>query len=158
MKLFIKRNTSLDKSCFTVYDELGNEKYKASFTGSKSVSKLIVSDSSDKAVLKIRKIPIVGTHTFAFKAGKHHITFVMIISSNRILGYYYGNNWHINGEIAKGNFSIIDVDNSVIATLKKHTDYIELNITDDSDELYCVATSICTNLINTVDKLAIQAV
>ena len=108
--------------------------------------------------MKIRKIPIVGTHTFTFKAGKHHITFVMIISSNKILGYYYGNNWHINGEIAKSNFSIIDVDNSVLATLKKHPDYIELNITDDSDELYCVATSICTNLINTVDKLAMQAV
>lgn len=158
MKLFIKRNTSPDKSCFTVFDEHGNEKYNVSFTGSKSVSKLIVSDNSDKAVLKIRKIPIVGTHTFAFKAGKHHITFVMIISSNRILGYYYGNNWHINGEIAKGNFSIIDVDNSVIATLRKHTDYSEINITDDSDALYCVATSICTNLINTVDKLVIQAV
>ena len=158
MKLFIKRNISPDKSCFTVFDEYGNEKYNATFTGSKSVSKLIVSDNADKTVLKIRKIPIVGTHTFAFKSGKHHITFVMIISSNRILGYYYGNNWHINGEIAKGNFSIIDVDNTVIATQSKHTRYIELNITDDSDELYCVATSICTNLINTVDKFAMQAV
>ena len=132
MKLFIKRNTSPDKSCITVYDEFGNEKYKASFTGSKSVSKLIVSDSADKAVMKIRKIPIVGTHTFAFKAGKHHITFVMIISSNRILGYYYGNNWHINGEIAKGNFSIIDVDNSVIATLKNNPDYIEIPTYDEN--------------------------
>ena len=158
MKLFIKRNTSPDKSCFTVFDEYGNEKFNATFTGSKSVSKLIVSDNADKTVLKIRKIPIVGTHTFAFKSGKHHITFVMIISPNGILGYYYGNNWHINGEIAKGNFSIIDVDNTVIATQSKHTRYIELNITDDSDELYCVATSICTNLINTVDKFAIQAV
>lgn len=158
MKLFIKRNTSPDKSCFTIFDEHGNEKYNASFTGSKSVSKLIVSDNTDKAVLKIRKIPIVGTHSFAFKVGKHHIKFVMIISSNRILGYFYGNNWHINGEIAKGNFSIIDVDNTVIASQSKHTDYIELNIADDSDELYCLATSICTNLINTVDKLAIQAV
>lgn len=158
MKLFIKRNISPDKSCFTVFDEYGNEKYNATFTGSKSVSKLIVSDNADKTVLKIRKIPIVGTHTFAFKLGKHHITFVMIISPNGILGYYYGNNWHINGEIAKGNFSIIDVDNTVIATQSKHTRYIELNITDDSDELYCVATSICTNLINTVDKFAMQAV
>lgn len=158
MKLFIKRNISPDKSCFTVFDEYGNEKYNATFTGSKSVSKLIVSDNADKTVLKIRKIPIVGTHTFAFKSGKHHITFVMIISPNGILGYYYGNNWHINGEIANGNFSIIDVDNSVIATLRKNTDYSELNITDDCDELYCVATSICTNLINTVDKFAMQAV
>ena len=85
MKLFIKRNTSPDKSCFTVFDEYGNEKYNAAFTGSKSVSKLIVSDNAEKAVLKIRKIPIVGTHTFAFKAGKHHITFVMIISSNSLI-------------------------------------------------------------------------
>lgn len=158
MKLFIKRNTSPDKSCFTVFDEYGNEKYNVSFTGSKAVSKLIVLDNSDNFVLKIRKIPIVGAHTFAFKAGKHHITFVMIISSKGIRGYYYGNNWHINGEIATGNFSIIDVDNSVIALQSKHTDYLELDITDDSDELYCVATSICTNLINTVDKLVIQAV
>lgn len=158
MKLFLKRNISSEKSCFTIFDELGYEKYSAVFTGSKSASRINVADNKNKTVLKIRKVPLVGTHTFVFKAGKSHVTFVTVVSQKGIHGYYYGNNWHISGDAASGSFSIIDVDNTVISSQIKHADCMELIIPDKSNELYCLATSICLNLFNTVDKLAIQAV
>lgn len=158
MKLFIKRSVSPDKTCFTVFNNNGSEKYYACFKGNKPVSKIIVTDKNNNPVLKIRKIPVVGTHTFVFKSGKSHITFVTVLSTKGIFAYFYGNNWHINGNLAKGNFSIIDVDNSEIAQQIKHIDYVELDVLDASNELYCVAASICINLINTVDNLAIQTV
>ena len=56
------------------------------------------------------------------------------------------------------NFTIIDVDKSVILRHIKHTDFCELIIERESAELYCIAASVCANLINTVDKFAVQAV
>lgn len=158
MKLYIKRSVSPDKSCFNVFAELGNEKYNVTFAGKKPVSKIVISDCNNNTVLTIRRIPIVGAQTYVFKAGKSHLTFVALISQSSIVGHYYGNNWHISGDIATGCYSIIDVDKSVISTQKKLADYSELTINNDKDELYCVATSVCINLINTVDKLAVQAV
>ena len=56
------------------------------------------------------------------------------------------------------NFSIIDVDNSVISSQQNCGGSVELDITDESNELYCISASVCTSLINTVDKFAVQSV
>ncbi len=158
MKLFIKRDISAGDSAFTVFDELGKEKYYVLFTKTKSTVSLKITDTQNNTVVTIRKLPIVGTNTFVFRKRKNHITFVIVKSSKGIFCNYYGNNWHINGEITTKNFSIIDVDNSVIAIQRKCGEALELNITEDKNELYCICTSVCINLINTVDKLAMQAV
>lgn len=158
MKLFIRRDVSAGNSCFTVFDESGNEKYKAVFSSNRQNGSMSVFDNKKNVVLKIRKVPLVGTHTFAFKAGKSHITFVTVISQNNFHCNYYGSNWHLCGNVMSGNFSIIDVDNTVISSQIKYADYLELDVINNENELYCMATSICLNLINTVDKLAIQAV
>ena len=93
-----------------------------------------------------------------FKAGKSHITFVIAITSKGVYSNFYGNNWHINGEIASKNYSIVDVDNTVIAINKNQGNQCELTVYDSNNELYSIATSVCINMLNTVDKLAIQAV
>ena len=158
MKLFIKRDKSTGDSGFTVFDELGYEKYYAVFVKSKSTVKINLTDTQNNIVLKIRKLPLVGTNTFVFKADKKQLTFVVVCSSKGIFCNYYGNNWHIQGETISKHYSIIDVDNSVIASQKNCGESVELTITDKSNELNCIATSICLSLINTVDKFAVQAV
>ncbi len=158
MKLFLKRDISANDSVFTVFDELGKEKYDILFANKNSSVSLKITDIQKNTVATIRRLPIVGTNTFVFKKNKKHITFVIVNSSKGIFCNYYGKNWHIKGEIATKNFSIIDVDNSVIAMQKKIGDALELNIAEDKNELYCISTSICISLINTVDKLAVQAV
>lgn len=158
MKLFIKRDVSDTSSAFTVFDELGHEKYYSLNLKSKTNKTLVITDTEKNIVAKIRQIPFGGAKSFVFKVGKSHITFVIAITSKGIYSNFYGNNWHINGEIASKNFSILDVDNTVIASNKKYGEYSELTVTDTVNELYSIATSICVNMINTVDKLAIQAV
>lgn len=158
MKLFIKRSVSPDELCFNIFDELSNQKYRACLIGSKSVLKIIVCDGSGNAVLKIRKIPLAINGAFVFKTRKKYITFLTVTSSKGISGYFYGNNWHVQGNLASGCFSIIDVDNTVISNQVKHGGYIELEVCNSENELFCIATAVCASLFNTVDKLVIQTV
>lgn len=151
---------SLGKSAFVIYDESGNNKYLASVGKTKVGGKfnIIITDSIGNTAARIRQLPIVGTNTFVFKVNKKHVTFVVVPTQKGAYSYFYGNNWHINGELLSKNFVIIDVDKSVILRHSKHSGYCELEILSEKNELYCVAASICANLINTVEKLAVQAV
>lgn len=160
MRLFLKRDTSLGNSAFVICDESGSGKYFAQVGKTKVGGKynIIISGADGSTAAKIRELPIVGTNTFVFKVDKKHVTFVVIPTPNGLNSYFYGNNWHINGELASKDFIIIDVDKSVIMRHVKHADYCELDIIRESEELYCVAASVCANLINTVEKLAVQAV
>ncbi len=160
MRLFLKRDVSLGESAFVVCDELGENKYFADVGKTKVGGKfyIIISDAEGQTAAKIRELPIVGTKTFVFKVNKSHITFVILPTANGLSCNFYGNNWHINGDLSSKNFTIIDVDKSVILRHIKHTDHCELEIERESAELYCVAASICANLINTVEKFAVQAV
>lgn len=158
MKLFIKRDISDTSSMFIISDELGNEKYYSLNLKSKTNKAFAITDTQRNVLAKVRQIPFGGAQSFVFKVGKSHITFVIAITSKGVYSNFYGNNWHINGDIASKNFSIFDVDNTVIAINKNFGEYSELTVTDSTNELYTIATSICINMINTVDKFAIQAV
>ena len=160
MRLFLKRDVSLGESAFVVCDESGESKYLVQVGKTKVGGKfnIIISDAEGQTAAKIRELPIVGTKTFVFKVNKKHVTFVAVPTANGVYSYFYGNNWHISGELASKNFVIIDVDKSEILRHSKRSGYCELEIFRESEEMYCVAVSICANLINTVEKLAVQAV
>ena len=159
MKLHLKRDLSASDAGFTVFDESGMEKYRAVSVKTKVTKKtnLFLLDGNGNTAAKIRRLPIVGTYTFVLKVAKSHITFVIVPTKNGILSYFYGNNWHINGSISAKDFTIIDVDKSVILSHRKHADYCTLEIFDEDNELYCVAAAICANLINTIEKPVVQA-
>lgn len=158
MKLFLRRDTSSEGALFTVYDDLGKEKYYVISKKSKVKSGFVILDSDKNIAARIHKIPLVGTNLFDFKVNKKHITFVCLPIQNGINCYFYGNNWRIIGDAVTKNFSIADVDNSIIASQNKNASDYELDIFSAPDELYCISASICINLINTVDNLAAQAV
>ncbi len=158
MKLFLKRDLSADNNAFTVYDELGCVKYLvlSKQPGSKSKINLSVCDSDGKPVARIRKVPIAGTNTFMLKANKRRVTLVLLITSKGMYCNFYGVNWHISGELVTKNFSIMDVDNSLIMQHFHFADRCELEINDEVNELFCLTTAICVNLINTTDARALQ--
>ncbi len=159
MKLHLQRDVSAGDVRFLVFDESGNEKYRAVSVKTKVTKNLNLSvlDRSGNVSAKIRRLPLVGANAFVLKVGKSHITFVTLFTKNGIFSYFYGNNWHINGSIAEKNFTIIDVDKTVILSHRKHSEYCTLEIFDPDNELYCIAASICANLINTVEKPAVKA-
>lgn len=158
MKLFIKRDISDLNSSFAVFDEFGNQKYNAIFKKSKTNFRISLLDNNKNTVLKIRKVPMVGANTFAIKSDKGHLTLVLVVSKKEIYCNFYGNNWHIVGDVLKKEYQIIDVDNTIISTQNRLADAVTLNVYNPSNELYCIATALCVGFINTVDKLAVQAV
>lgn len=163
MKLFVNRDISACDVCFEIYDELGREKYKANERRTKpavqkKTAKLDITDKNKAVCARIRQLPIVGVSSFSLKAPKKSATLVIMKAHAGVSCRFYGNNWHIVGDIASKEFSIIDVDNAVIASQSKKNSGFVLEITDSENELICLAASLCINMINTVDKPALQTV
>lgn len=158
MKLHLKRDVSAGDACFSVFDESGAEKFRAVQVSTKVTKRtnLILLDNQGNTAAKIRRLPIVGTCTFVLKVGRAHITFVIVPTKNGILSNFYGNNWHINGSIAAKDFTVSDVDNTVILSHRRHADHCTLEIFDPENELYCIAVSVCANLINTIEKPVVK--
>lgn len=158
MKLFIRRNISADKNAFTLFDEQGCEKYNIIPIKKKGYSGFKICAMDDKVMCKVRKMPIATVNTYSIRDKSRRINFVCVPVSGSIKCHFYGVNWHITGDAISKNFAILDVDNSVIATHKTIMSDYELNVFDKANELIAIATSICIDLINTVDNRATQAV
>lgn len=162
MKLFVKRDLSAPEAGFTVFDESGNPKYYAVFKNTHSAVKLRVTDTNENLVAKIHRMAIPAIYAFSMTASKKNAKLMIGSTKDKMQCYYYGLNWHICGDIISKDFSIIDVDNTCIATHRtsfcSKTDCCELEIFNNTNELFCVTTSICINLFNTVDNLVTQAV
>lgn len=163
MKLFIRRDISSSDICFVIFDELGKEKYsamlkKSRHSVSKNSIKLDLIDEHKTVVARIRQLPIVGVRSFSLKTDKSAATLVIMTALNSAQCRFYGSNWHIVGNIAAKEFTIIDVDNAVISAQHKHNSGYELMIQDSVNELIALLTALCINMINTVDNRIIQAV
>ena len=163
LKLFIIRDTSPSGICFEISDELGNQKYSAVFKKTKrgvpkNNIRLDIKDSERNAVAKIRQLPIVGVSSFSLKTEKSAATLVVMMSASGVSCRFYGNNWHICGNIASKEFTVIDVDNAVIASQTKQSSGFLLEIPNSDNELLGLAAALCVNMINTVDKPALQTV
>ena len=159
MRLFIKRDKSSNEQDFVIFSESGDERYRTQRkkSGSEKSMNIKICGTDGQIRAKIRKMPFPATNIFVLRADKSRITFVVVPTKNGLLSYFYGNNWHINGSIAAKNFTIIDVDKSVILSHRKHASYCTLEIFDEENELYCIAASICANLVNTIEKPAVKA-
>ncbi|MBQ1507583.1 MAG: hypothetical protein IIZ36_04085 [Ruminococcus sp.] len=158
MKLFLKRDLSADGNVFTVFNDLGEAKYLvlSKKPGTNAKINLAVCDTNGKPVARLRRVPIAGTKIFVIKANGKRISLVLLITSKGMYCNFYGVNWHISGELITKNFSIMDVDNSLIMSHLHFSDRCELEIPDKDNELFCVAAAICVNLINTLDSPALQ--
>ena len=158
MKLYIKRDKSTDKSMFVVFDEYCNEKYYV--VGSKDKLELISTDKSK--LMTIRRVPLPALKAYSITVGKNNIKFIIGNSNSKVSCYYYGIGWHIRGNIFIKSFDILDADNSLVATHAQRFsscgDGYELNVVNESRELFCIATAICINLVAKVDNPCPQTV
>ena len=146
MKLFIKRDKTVDDSLFVVLDEECNEKYYV--TGSKST--IYLTDLSETVLMKIKQLPLPALRAYSITAYNRNIKFILNSNPTAVNCYYYGNSWHIRGDVFTKSFDIIDADNSLVAThclrYSKSGDGVELNVFAENRELFCIATAICVNL------------
>ena len=151
MTLFLKRTRSADDPLFVICDKSGNESYRVNYAPGKifSQQRLLVTDAQGRTAVKIRRLPIAGSCTYALRMGKKRVTFVNIITAKGVYSHFYGINYHIRGAI---------VDKTLVLSHRRHSGYCELDIADGADELFCVAVSVCANMMNIIEKTALQAV
>ena len=156
MKLYLKRDVSAGDISFSVLDECGREKYRVVSVKKKLSTRLnlSVTNTDGETAAKIRRFPLANA--FVLRVGKSHVTFVIVPTKRGILSYFYGNNWHILGDVAAKNFTVIDVDKTIIMNHRRHADRCTLEIFNSENELYCVAASVCVNLINTIEKPVVK--
>ena len=145
MKLFITRDVSPSDVCFLIRDELGRDKYTAVMKRRKrsmrgvvnNIVRLNILDENKNLVARLRQLPVAGVNSFTLKTDKTAATL---------------------GDVISKNFSIVDVDNAQICNHIKHPLGCELEIADAQNELICLMTALCVNMINTVDKREVQVV
>ncbi|MBR1484004.1 MAG: hypothetical protein IJ598_13710 [Ruminococcus sp.] len=159
MILYLKRDISANAG-FVVFDALSAEKYRVAMpvSGLMPRRKLVVTDTAGRQAASIRRLSLAGASVYVIRVGKKHLTLVMLPSAQGMITYFYGCNWRFVGAVAAKQFSIIDVDKTLILEHRERADYCELQIPNSSNELVCVAVSVCVNLINTIDSPALQAV
>ncbi len=161
MKLYLKRDIHSEQSRFVVFNELCKEKYIVSSVG-KSFEKLTITDLNGCVTAKIKRMPLPLLHAYSITCGKSNFKFILNPAKNAENCYFYGISWHITGRVFTKIFSILDVDNSLIAThnscCKSCSDGYELNISAEEYELHCLAVAVCVNLATVAQNPALQTV
>lgn len=158
LKLYIIDTKSENRKRFSIFDELGNERYTVSLEYTPLTTKIDVYDIYMKKLAKIRKRDVITFNTFTIscKSPSHAKNKLRIISNLlnfKDCFYMCGINWLIRGDIISKNFELIDVDSSIVMRHEKKekqskTVY-EINISDDKNEILCVCISLCIDILNT---------
>ncbi len=158
MRLYIKRDKTVDNSMFVVFDESCNEKYCVAGTN----NSLKVKDEYQNVCLKIRRFNLLKLNIFVINFGDYNIKFVYGDSNNKFICYFHGIGWRIRGDILTGSFDILDTGGSVVAThgrdfAKCGSDFA-LTIYNQDMELLCLGVAICVDILSKVDNTLLQTV
>ena len=156
MKLFIKRDKTVDNALFAVLDEFCNNKYYVK----SEKNNIVLCDLKGKVKLKIKRLVLPAVKTYTLVSEERTMRF--IINPKKSYCYFYGMSWHIRGDFFAKSFDIIGADNSVVATHEKRFSEngsgYELNINSEHHELLCIGIAVCANLEAKVDNHVLQTV
>ena len=156
MKLYIKRDKTVDKALFAVLDEYCDNKYYVK----SDKNNVVLCDLDGKVLLKIKCLILPALKTYTLVSDERTIRF--IINPKKSCCYFYGKSWHIRGDFFTKSFDIIGADNSVVATHAKRFSEsgsgYELNINSEHNELLCLGVAICASLEAKVDNPVLQTV
>ena len=154
MKLYIKRDRTVDGALFAVLNESGENKYYVR----KSKNNVILCDLKGKTLLKIKRLLLPAVKTYTIVSPERTIRF--IINPKKSYCWFYGMSWRIRGDFFTKSFDIMDADNSVAATFARRFDAegYELIVNCEHNELLCIGIAVCANLESKVDNHVLQTV
>ncbi|MBQ7504292.1 MAG: LURP-one-related family protein [Ruminococcus sp.] len=154
MKLFIKRDKTVDGAMFAVLDELGKNKYYVK----SAKSHIVLCDLKGKTLLKIKRILLPALRTYTLVSCERTIRF--LINPKKSYCWFYGMSWHIRGDFFAKSFDIMEADNSVAATFARrfNDDGYELIVNCEHNELLCIGVAVCACLEAKVDNHVLQTV
>lgn len=150
MKLYIQDSKDQNVSRFLIYDSLSKLKYRTSVEYAPLTVKMDVYDNNHR-VAKIRKRDILFLKTYTISALTKKIKVIGKISDSEIMFYINGINWFFAGEILKKDFSVVNVDNSIVMSHRAKWNsgkvYYELDVSDNQNELLCVCIALCIDML-----------
>lgn len=162
MKLYLKRDTFNQLARFVVLDELGKEKYFIVNSQNYSHRNMAVTDVNFHQLCTIHSIPLPLLNAYTINDRKDTIRLIFNKNTSRLMCYYYGISWRIRGDILGKNYEIVDNDNKILLTHSGRTGSIpggsEINIYDESRELFLLASVACADLIETNNEKQLQTV
>lgn len=158
MKLYIIDTKSENRKRFSIFDELGNERYIVSIEYTPLTTKIDVYDIYMKRLAKIRKRDVLTFNTFTVSCKKslclkNKLKIISNLLNFKDCFYMCGVNWLLRGDIISKNFELIDVDSSIVMRHEKKEKQskvvYEMNISEDKNEILCVCISLCIDILNT---------
>ena len=148
MKLFLKRETTDETVCFSVLDEKADLQYSVKVFSEKNRQKLLLLDSSGRAVSEILHKNLVVQYFAVRCCGRFYV--LLPYNKECFTFMIYGSTYRFAGNIAKGRFSLIDVDKSPVMTQKKcwgkFGDGYELELYYPEQKEFALSCAVCTAL------------
>lgn len=149
MKVFIRRDTCEIHSRFLVFDEYENKLYSVTGRNTASGEIMKVIDAGFTAA-KIRQLRLPVIDAYSVTVASESVKLIFSYRAGRLRARYSGISWRIRGDILSGSYDILDADGTIVCTVFEHfsKNCTELNIFEDSRELFCIASAICVNSLN----------
>lgn len=114
-----------------------------------------------QCIAKIRDahLGVLRSCFVTLKGNSFHI--VINSSPNKFTVVFHGVSFHIRGDVLNKSYDILDIDNSVVASVCRRLgsshNALEININDDKFEILSIASVACLDVSDTSDLLMLQA-
>ena len=152
MKLFLKRDNSGEDARFVVFDETGRQKYSVKGKRSVAADNMVITLPYGKPLVTLKVCTFHFFSVFSVKSGCERFVITLTGMPHNPEYRFHGLCWRVCRFSPDRNFTVIDIDNSLIMkqkTLRNYDDnYYELTIMNEERELICVATAICADVVN----------
>lgn len=145
MKLFLKYDGSYGDFGFEILDETACLKYTVSVKNEKTKQKIIIQTPEHQTAAEIFHKNLVLPYFSVHCSG--HLYILVPLIKEYFAFAIYGSTYRFLGDIAAGNFSLIDVDKSPVMTQKKcwspYGDGFELNLFNEEQEIFALCCAVC---------------
>ncbi len=162
MKRFLKRDSSVQQICYTVFDELGNELYYAVNDSPYNFHNYEISDLNNNKLCTVHCLPLPVFYAYNIFDGKDRIKLIFNKNPSIPLISFFGISWRFSGDVLTKNYEIIDTDNTVLLSHRccwtGGIDSYEIEIFDEPREILLLASTICIDKIQTADSKLLQTV
>ena len=156
MKLFLKRDTSMEHTRFLVNDHKGGLKYVVTGKRSAAVDRMAISSVDSHVLLNITVAPLHFFYAFIVSGEKQRFSMVTSNPVKTAQFRFYGIDWTLCRSADRRSFEIFDSSGKCVMLQSAdgfhRTGAYTLEIFNSAMELNCIAAAICADVINYADS------
>lgn len=157
VRLFVKRDTSELYSRYEIADELGAPKYAVRGKHTPSGESIRIRNNAGETVCRIRRLGFSSFSAYTITVGGETVRLNIALSGVPAVRFR-GISFFVRGDVACGNYDILDADNSVVCVVNK--DFVKctltLTVNMEERELFCIAAAVCIDSLSKCAQPALQ--